>query len=367
MTDQLEFKAQLTFNSLELPGYKRMSERVINTQVSEINTGWEDVLLPFGALLAAKSNNDERLLNWVKSWADYHLEAGFISNRLPTGIHQMQHSLDKYHGFFLSKYCGEWGAIAVLAELVEAGFPEYIEPAERFADFAIENALRGDDGVILHGHMSELPWVDTLYYSAMPFARLFKASGKQHYADEAVKQCLLHTKHLVNEKTGLFFHEAHFNGTRSNWSWSRGNGWVIMTFADVLEMCPEKTEGYAELLKVYRDLATHILHYQHSSGLWRIVLENQESHLETSGSVMIATGILSGMKNGWIDTVDFNHVIRTIYEVETWINDKGQLMGCQTPAGVGGWELHKLSKMGERTYGDGVYLRLCADLNSFDN
>lgn len=355
----------ITYPTKSLPGYQRLVEKTLSTPVADVNTGWEDTLVPFGALLAGAAHNALALADWAKGWADHHLEAGFIGDRLPDDRNNMQHSGARHQGFYLSDYCGEWGGTAVLADLAFLGYgDQYLEAAKQLAQFFLDKSLRWEDGTILHGDWSKLPWVDTLYYSAMPLARLYRVTSDAAYANEAVRQCLLHSKHLRDHQTGLFFHEAHQNGNRTSWSWSRGNGWVIKTFADVLAMCPPDTEGWDTLMSYYRDLAVRLMHHQHSCGLWRIVLENAESHLETSGSVMIATGLLTGVQNGWLDVGNFASVRRTLLEVDTWINDKGQLMGCQTPAGLGGWERHKLSLMGERTYGAGAYLRLCADVSA---
>ncbi|SDX54066.1 glycoside hydrolase family 88 protein [Litoreibacter albidus] len=348
-----------------LDGHKAVVAHTLAIDVTTVNTGWEDTMLALGAVIGGTAEGGAPLLNWARSWADHHLAAGFIRDELPDGYQTMQHSGAATRGFYLSPYCGEWGGISVLAELSRAtGDGSYTEAAETIADHLHANALRWGDGTILHGHWSELPWVDTLYYTAAPLARLYRATRNTRHAVEAVRQCLLHAKHLRDPKTGLFFHEAHDDGRRTAWSWSRGNGWVVMTFADVLALCPQDTAGWDELMAIYRDLVTALLHHQHSSGLWRILLENDESHLETSGSVMIATGILSGIRNGWIDPGETALLRRTLLEVDTWVDYKGRLMGCQTPAGLGGWEKHKLSRMGERTYGAGAYLRLVADIDT---
>jgi rhamnogalacturonyl hydrolase YesR len=113
---------------------------------------------------------------------------------------------------------------------------------------------------------------------------------------------------------------------------------------------------------MYRSIVDGLLRMQHSCGLWRIVPENDESHLETSGSVMIATGIAVGVAEGWIDETQGEYLLRTWNEVRSWVDADGRLLGCQTPAGVGGWETHKRSFMGERTYGTGSLLRFAAEL-----
>ena len=55
-------------------------------------------------------------------------------------------------------------------------------------------------------------------------------------------------------------------------------------------------------------------------------------------------------------------ILRGWHELQTWIDPLGALQGAQRPAGIGGWETHKLSTMGECTYATGLFWRLLADL-----
>ena len=350
------------------PALQRFRNRLASRATASVNSGWEDVLVPYGLALAGTRFGDAALLDWARAWADHHLRAGFHEG-YPTDMaadgHGIQLSGIPHAGFWLTPYCGEWGGAMVLAHLHRHDpREEYLTAAVRIADHIVDGSPRGPDGVIVHAEWSPIPWVDTLYYSAAPLALVHAATGEARYAREAVAQILLHAQHLRDETTGCFFHEAHFDGRRTPWHWSRGNGWVVMTMADVLRNCPPETEGWPEVLALYRDLVVGLLRTQHACGLWRIIPEVAESHLETSGSIMIATGIATGLAGGLLDTSCAASVRRTIAEVVTWIDPDGALMGCQTPAGIGGWERHKLSRMGERTYGSGALMRLLAEADA---
>jgi rhamnogalacturonyl hydrolase YesR len=309
-----------------------VADQCLAREVAELDTGWEDVLVPFGLALAGQAWDDARMLAWARRWIDHHGEIE------------------------LTQYCGDWGAASLYAVLDD------VAPAVRIADHICAKSPRLDDGTIMHhGETVRAPWVDTLYYTAAPLARVFQASKDERYAVEAVRQCLLHAEHLRDPLTGCFVHDP-----TTGWLWSRGNGWVIMAFADVLRFVPPETAGRDELLALYRELAHGLLRLQHPSGLWRIVPDDDESHLETSGSLMIATGLAVGIAGDLLDRRDTHRVLRTWRECGTWVDQNGAVLGCQSPAGLGGWETHKLSAMGERTYGTGSYLRLAAELRAAD-
>jgi rhamnogalacturonyl hydrolase YesR len=204
-----------------------------------------------------------------------------------------------------------------------------------------------------------------LYYTASVLANAYAAAGHRRYADEAVRQCALHAKHLRDEKTGLFFHDVNLKtGARTKAFWARGNGWIIMALADTLTLVPRDTAGYDEVLSIYRSQAAGLLSFQHSSGLLRIVPEEPTAHLETSGTTMLLCGLATGIGAGLLPNSQVEPLRRGFNEVITWINGKGQLLGSQQPAGLGGWETHKLVAMGESSYTTGAFLRLIADLGS---
>lgn len=341
-------------------------DNVLARQYEEINTGWEDTLIPLGLALAGKAFDDSTMRDWARGWSTYHLAVP--PNTPPTDEFRTQNSGDRLRGLYLTPYCGEWGSAMVFAELHDDQSDDQLLDAVRLlADHIIDGSIRVDDGVIAHGHWSQIPWVDTLYYTAAPLARAYRVTGETRYAEEAIQQCLLHAQYLRDEMTGCFFHEAHIDtGERTSWLWSRGNGWVVMALADTLRECPPDTPGWNEVLAIYRQMVVGLLRMQHPCGLWRIVPENAESHLETSGSIMIATGLTVGITEGYINRSLAAYVQRTWHEVLTWITPDGRLMGCQTPAGAGGWETHKRSVMGERTYGTGSLLRLAAEIQRGD-
>ncbi len=340
----------------EFPVLQAFRQRCLDLEVTALNTGWEDTLIPLGLGLAGQAFEDQAMLDWAQRWAQYHLDVAYQHPDLASYSHQR--SGEPNQGVFLTNYCGEWGCLMVFAlnsQLTEA--------VRTVADHIIEGSIRLQDDIIAHGHWAPHPWVDTLYYSASPLARAYQQTNELRYAEEAIQQCLLHARFLRDDRTGCFFHEADLNtGQRPDWLWARGNGWVVMALADTLRYCPPELDGWDDILAIYRSLVTGLLRFQHSSGLWHIVPENAESYLETSGAIMIATGITIGIAQGWLDQSLTDYVYRTWWEVLSWINSQGVLMGCQTPAGIGGWDTHKLSQMGSRTYGTGSLLRLVAEL-----
>lgn len=347
--------------------------RVFDSDPEHHTTGWEDVLVPEGAAHWAVATNDERALSWARRWTAHHLGEPIAEEQLHIASYTTGKS--PIRGIKLYGYCGNWGAPLALAPLlaIETGSAreEMLGALRRVADFIVEGSHRDDDGVILHGPSVPAVWVDTLYYTAAPLAAAFTATGETRYAREAFAQCILHAKHLRDDTTGLFFHDAQVStGLRTHWFWARGNGWIIMALAEALAACPLDTEGREEVLMLYRSIVTGLLRLQHESGLWRIIPENPESHLETSGTAMILRGVLRGIVEGWIEESTIVPVLRGVRELATYIRPDGPaagaLMGSERPAGRGGWERHKFVELGECSYTTGTFLSLLALLRIAD-
>ncbi len=347
------------------PQLARFRRRVLDIPIERLDSNWEDVLVPYGAALAGTAWKDAELVAWARRWADRVVEAGI---RRIAGFGD--HEFPVVNGILLNDYCGLWGAPLVLGSFSTGNIrAEYLAAITTVCDYILHDSLRLGGGIIAHGgndFCRRTVWVDTLFYTASVLATGYRVTGKCAYAEEAVNQCRLHAKWLQDSTTGCFFHDAEpATNRRSSWLWSRGNGWIIMALVDTLRSCPRESSGWSELLVCYRALTTGLLRLQHSSGLWRIVPEREDAHLETSGSAMILAGLAAGVAEGWLDPTTRHQIMDGWNELLTWIVPAtGALVGAQSPAGLGGWEAHKLSNMGERTYATGVLLRLAAELKN---
>jgi len=64
---------------------------------------------------------------------------------------------------------------------------------------------------------------------------------------------------------------------------------------------PKDHPGYAAFLKSYQDLMAKLAPFQTEDGMWREVIDHPVAYEEFSATAMIATSMLRGIRNGWID------------------------------------------------------------------
>lgn len=113
---------------------------------------------------------------------------------------------------------------------------------------------------------------------------------------------------LYNPADHLWWRDADFDPpyTEPNGEdayWSRGNGWVIMALARVLELIPEDEPHRAEYVQDFKDMMAALLKVQREDGFWNVSLHDP-THFggkETSGTAMFVYGMAWGVNNNILD------------------------------------------------------------------
>ncbi len=155
-------------------------------------------------------------------------------------------------------------------------------------------------------------WLDGLYM-AQPFYMEYETrfNQKKNYND-ILSQYKNVRKFLYNEDKKLYYHgydEARIQpwadkntGVSSNF-WLRAMGWYIMGLIDTMDKTSKEIfEHYKTLETLFKESIQGILLYQDKeSKLFYQIIDRadiENNYLETSGSAMIAYGILKGCRLG---------------------------------------------------------------------
>jgi unsaturated rhamnogalacturonyl hydrolase len=165
-------------------------------------------------------------------------------------------------------------------------------------------------------------WDDTVYMLSMFFLEIYRQTGDEKYLRELMTQYYAHAEMLADKETGLWVHgwdadDIDYNDhcSRFGWAdmvtrrshemWGRGNGWIVMTLADVLEALPKghpiREEAAQELIKM-----THRLpEWQDpQTGMWYQLparYHEDGNYPEGSCTAMFAYAITIGVKQGVLD------------------------------------------------------------------
>ena len=147
-------------------------------------------------------------------------------------------------------------------------------------------------------------WIDDMYMIPALQAQAYRATKNAKYLDRAALAMSSYLDRLQKEN-GLFFH-----GENSHFYWGRGNGWMAAGAAELLLDLPESHPQRARILEGYRKMMKALLACQAEGGLWRQLLDKPASWPETSGSAMFAFGMITGVKQGWLNEAEYGPAAR---------------------------------------------------------
>jgi unsaturated rhamnogalacturonyl hydrolase len=259
-------------------------------------------------------------------------------------------------------YCGYWSPGTAALYLYGATNEErHLRLARQVADYIVNTAERDPDGGLGHWRDSHQLWVDTLYMANPLLAGLGMMEGKPGYVDDAANQLIVFAKHLQDNETGLFDHMYDWQTkTRSEGLWGRGNGWVMMSLADTLEAMEPTHKDYASLKKVSERLASGLARYQTDSGLWRTVIDHEDSYLEVSVSMMACYGLLKLVRLGVLDASNRENALRAWRAVhkDRYVDKNSYWLVGGVSAGTSphGVESYKTRPISVYSWGTGAYL-----------
>ena len=200
----------------------------------------------------------------------------------------------------------------------------------------VTSAIGDRNGVALHD--GEL-WIDTLFMAVLFLNKMGQSYKRSVWANEAIKQFLVHIKYLFDTKTGLFHHGWSFN-TMSNFGgifWCRGNSWFTYGVIDFLDDCGDNINPAIKsfLIDTYKAQVDALVKLQAPSGMWNTVLTDPTSYEETSGSAAITAGILKGIKLGILDSSYAECADRAIAAICENVSEDGTVLNVSGGTGIG--------------------------------
>lgn len=162
------------------------------------------------------------------------------------------------------------------------------------------DALRFGDQVLQHtvsasNDFPEQCWADTLFMAAFFLLRVGVMTKDEELISDALNQYYWHIQYLQDEKTGLWYH-GYNNITKDHMSgfyWGRANCWAAYTMSKVGLILPEcyLYPQFLEIVGSLNEQLSALKLLQTEQGLWRTLLNDDESYEELSASAGIAAAM----------------------------------------------------------------------------
>ena len=302
---------------------------------------WGEGVLLTGMLRAHRLTGDARYLKFVQDFAAHWQRQGIQPLLNERG------------------YCGHWGPGQALLELYELTKDRRdLELADEIASFIGRTAERTHDGGLSHFAGKRQLWDDTLFMVCPVLAPLGRISARPALLADAARQLQIFTAHLRDPKSGLLYHMwDEETGEHSPCFWGRGNGWVAMSYVEVLKNMPEGATDRPQLVDGYRKLLAALAARQdRQSGLWHTVLDDSASYGETSATAMILYSMIEGRRLHLLDATYDEPIQRAWAGLSTQVDNMGQASGVSGGTGPGDRESYLARPQGTYTWGTGAML-----------
>jgi unsaturated rhamnogalacturonyl hydrolase len=246
---------------------------------------WGDAILCDGLIYAAAALEKDELIHAAEKWFAPKLAQG-----------------PRVNGWFWF-----WAAEALpaLDLYKKTGDARYLEYARTIVDFMENTAARTPDGAFVPHPPALEVWIDVCYFTAPAIATLGGMTHNDAMLERALDQIILHADHLVDPRTGLFWHVAYVEKkSHSPCLWARGNSWFSIAAPQVLdemEMAEASSRFADKIEKINTTLARQlnaITRLQDDSGLWHTVIDRPDSYLEASAAAGFALALGRALRTG---------------------------------------------------------------------
>jgi rhamnogalacturonyl hydrolase YesR len=214
----------------------------------------------------------------------FQLTEPYLTGASDSFARPSQSSLAAHMLFFeLARRTGDERAKQLVVRAASSGFTD----AGELRDF-----------MPLHGG-----WSDSLFMDVPILAKAGALTGDRRFFDMAARH-LAFMQQIVLRPDGLYRHQASAEA-----AWGRGNAFAALGLALTLSDFPADHPAHARLLASFRQHMTMLSRFQDENGMWRNVIDRPGAYSEYSATAMIATAMLRGVRNGWLDRVTYQPLV----------------------------------------------------------
>lgn len=163
-------------------------------------------------------------------------------------------------------------------------------------------------------------WIDDMYMITAVQVQAYRATKDKVYLDRAATEMVAYLDKL-QLPNGLFYHREDVK-----FIWGRGDGWMAVGAAELLQDLPADHPKYARIMDGYKKMMAGLLKYQAADGMWRQLVDVPEAWPETSGTGMFVYGMAIGVKKGWLDAATYKEPVKKAWiALAGYLDEKGDV------------------------------------------
>jgi len=192
---------------------------------------------------------------------------------------------------------------------------------EKFLQQGLELADGQWEDTLPNGLTSQVRyWIDDVWMIGSLQVQAYRVTGNEIYLERAAMVTDSYLQEL-QQPNGLFHH-----GENAPFFWGRGNGWVAAGLVELLSELPDSNRYYSSILEGYKKMMDALLTYQAEDGMWRQLIDKEESWKETSSTAMFGYAITVGVKKGILSKTTFTPVYQRAWKaLVKYIGEDGKV------------------------------------------
>jgi len=317
---------------------------------SEHNTDWFGTMPLAGILSWHSLGYYPQAPDYITNWLNYHHESHKVISDEEFHARTSAGKCKVIRGYtlLLALYCGYPGANFVCGPLYKLTGNEMArQVCKDVGDLILNKIPRNDLGMLKHDdfdHDFTIPdaayfYVPALFIAARAYDREVQAGDA---AAKAIQDKLMALgSDQLKKFTDLFLDKekkiaktVYRHGKLGDTYWTRANGWLLWTIVESVEHLDKDSEIYAYACNALDVMAQGIARYQDPSGAFHLLVDEPDTPLETSGTIMTAYGIHKAVRLGWIDRKYLPLATKAWDYVDSMIDAEGNISGCYS-----GWAI----------------------------
>lgn len=223
--------------------------------------------------------------------------------------------------------------------------PKYLEMGMRYADtqwtLPTENVKPQEKAWSDLGYSWQTRiWLDDMFMITAVQAQAYRVTKDKKYINRAAREMILYLDSIQLDN-GLFYHAP-----AAPFCWGRANGWMAVGMAELLRALPQENPNRPEIMAAYQKMMDTLRKKQDPKGMWRQLVDDNESWEETSCTAMFTYAMIVGVKKGWLDKKIYGAVARKGWlALVQFIDEKGDVKSVCEGTVLGNNRQHYINRL----------------------
>ena len=219
-------------------------------------------------------------------------------------------------------------------------------------------------------------WADALYMAMPVMSKMYVATGDVKYLDKMYDNFTYADNLMYDKEDNLYFRDgkyiypAHKTEAGKKDFWARGNGWVLAGLAKVIADMPASYVRRGVFVERFKSLAAGAVKCQQADGYWtRSMLDPEQAEgRETSGTALLAYGLMWGVNNGLLDRAAYEAPIARAWQyLSTVALQADGTVGYVQPIGEKAIKGQQLTAQNVTNFGTGAFLLAACEKVRYDD